>query len=72
MKYIVTDSRKDGTGDIYTTECATLEEAIVEAERQYKYLSPSEKAVRTVAVIESANPDEDAEDHLDGDLIWKR
>lgn len=71
MKYIVMDERRDGTGDIFTAEFETLAEAVREAESQLTHLTAQEQKQRTVYVLESANPDEEAEDHLDGWPRWQ-
>lgn len=70
MKFIVIDKRNDDTGDMFTTECKDLNEAVNEAKRQWNYLTNREKKVRNIWVLESVNPDEDAMDHFDGDYIW--
>lgn len=67
MKYIVMDQTKT---DLFTTECATLDEAIKEADTQYSYLTDADKKKRTsFYVLESVDPDEDSERHFDGDII---
>lgn len=67
MKYIIIDEKN---GDIYDTECATREEALKEAEKQWNQLSEFDKKKRTrFEVLESVNPDEEAENHFDGDII---
>ncbi len=65
MKYIVIDETKQ---DIFTTECATLEEATAEADRQFSRLTDAEKKKRTgFYILESENPDDDS--YLDGDIV---
>jgi len=71
MKYIVIDERKDGTGDIFSVEFAELKPAIEEAGRQWGHLTAAEKEDREIFVLESVNPDPDAEDHFDGNPVWE-
>ena len=71
MKYIVMDYKG---GDLFTEEFATAEEAIVSAEYSWEHLTDKEKMHReSFFVLESINPDEEAENHLDGDIVrrWK-
>ena len=49
-KYIVVDQRKDGTGDIFDSIFDTIEEANRVAERDWGYLTASEKASRHIFV----------------------
>ena len=72
MRYIVMDEVKNG--DIFTEEHETLEAAIESAEYDWNHLSESDKKHReSFIVLKSANPDVDAENHLDGDIVkrWK-
>ena len=67
MRYVVMDIR--GT-DWFTTECETEEAAIKEAERQFNQLSEHDRKKRDMFyVLESVNPDEDADDHFDGNEV---
>ena len=70
MKYIVIDEHKDGYGDVFTKEFDDKIEAIEEAKNQWHYLTAQEKKIRYIYVLESVNPDPDADDHLDGDPVW--
>lgn len=70
MKYIVFDEMKNGTGDSFSTEHETKAEAIAAAQRQWDHLTFREQRQRNVYVLESINPDEEAEDHFDGNPIW--
>ena len=70
MRYVVIDSRKDGIGDLFNLEFESLDEALTVADRQWCCLTSTEKNRRTVFVLRSVNPDEDAEDHFDGDVMW--
>ena len=67
MMYVVMDQTEN---DLFTTECATADEAIKEADKQYSYLTDADKKKRTsFYVLESVDPDEDSERHFDGDII---
>ena len=60
----------DVSGDnISAEEFTSAEEAIKEADWEWYLLHYSEKKKRKIYVIESANPDEDAPDHFDGNII---
>lgn len=67
MKYIVIDQTKT---DWFTEEFDNKEDAIKAAENHFYYLTREEKRkCEGFYVLESANPDEDAEDHYDGDVV---
>lgn len=71
MKYILMD---EVNGDIFNKEFTTSEEALTCAEREWNSLSEYDKKKRTAFyVLESVNPDTEAMDHFDGDVIksWK-
>lgn len=70
MKYIVIDARKIGTGDTFITEHETAADAIQEAQKQWDHLTTPERRKRKIYVLESVNPEEDAHDHYDGNLIY--
>lgn len=70
MKYIVRDIPKNGIGDEFDKEFDVLEEAIEEAKNQWDHLTYAEQKKRTVFVMESVNPDPDADNHFDGNLVW--
>ena len=67
MKYIVIDERKN---DFFTEEFESKDEAIKTAKSDWDRRTEHDKK-RTVAyyVLESVNPDEDADDHFDGNPI---
>jgi len=69
MKYIV----MDWCGiDVTDTEFDTKEEAIDYAEAQWGLMSYSDQAKRDdFYVLESADPDPEADNHFDGDIIWR-
>ena len=72
MKYVLIDWVKDG--DMFTEEFETAEKAVESASYEWEHLSQSDKNTRSdFYVLESANPDEDAEDHFDGNIVkrWK-
>lgn len=67
MKYIVID---DCGTDIYDSEFENKEEAIKEAEYKFNHMTPGDKKrTKELYVLESANPDPDAENHFDGDIV---
>lgn len=71
MKHIVMDYRD---GELFTEEFETEAEAIEAAEAEWNHLSESDKKHReSFTVLKSINPDEEAENHLDGDIVrrWK-
>ena len=70
MRYIVIDERRDGTGDMFSTEFDSLLDAMWYADGEWDHLTDGEKEQRTVRVLDSANPDEEAENHFDGDYEW--
>lgn len=68
MKYIVMDQTDT---DLFTKEFETAEEAIEAAKTDWSYLTEQDKNTRIeFFVLESINPDEDAEDHFDGTPIF--
>lgn len=72
MKYVLIDQIKNG--DCFTNEFGTKEEAIKGGELAFQCMSEFDKNRREeFLVLEAANPDEDAENHLDGDIVkrWK-
>lgn len=69
MKYIVIDQTKT---DWFTTEFDNKEDAIKEADYQFSKLTKNDlKRREDFYVLESVNPDEDADNHFDGDVIKK-
>lgn len=67
MKFIIID---DCGTDLYTEEFNDREQAVNQAKAEWNRLRDYDKSKRTAFyVLESVNPDEDAEDHLDGDPI---
>lgn len=70
MKYILIDVKN---GDMFNEEFNTADEAIAEAERQWDNMSEYDKKQRTdFYVLESINPDEEAENHFDGQVILSK
>lgn len=60
--------------DIFNEEFDTRDEAVEQAELDWERMSTYDKSRRTeYYVLESANPNEDTENHFDGDIIkrWK-
>ena len=71
MKYIVMDNKG---GELFTEEFDSEEEAIVAAEYDWEHLTDKEMSEREeFFILKSINPDEEAENHLDGDVVrrWK-
>lgn len=64
MRYIIIDVKN---GDIFNKEFETKEEALRQAEIDFSYLTKADKKERSdFYVLESINPDEEAENHFDG------
>lgn len=70
MKYIIRDIPKNEIGDEFDKEFDVLEDAIEEAKNQWDHLTYTEQKKRTIFVMESVNPDPDADDHFDGNPVW--
>lgn len=67
MKYVVVDATKS---DWFTSEFDNKEDAIKEADYQFDRLTEFDKKKReNFYVLESANPDEDADNHFDGNVV---
>ena len=67
MKYVIID---DCGTDLYTEEFNDKEKAVNQAICKWNRLSDHDKNRRMAFfVLESVNPDEEAEDHLDGTPI---
>lgn len=69
MKYIIVDRTN---GDEFNEEFDNKEEAIEKAKADWEHLSGYDKKRRLeFYVLESVNPDEEAENHFDGDIVWR-
>lgn len=67
-KYIVVDERRDG--QVFTEEFDNLWAAIKSADDEwYRRTEHDKRNTSAFYVLESANPDEDADDHFDGNPI---
>lgn len=67
MKYIIIDERKN---DWFTEEFESKDEAIKTAKSDWdRRTAYDKKRTEAYYVLESVNPDEDADDHFDGDII---
>lgn len=67
MKYIIIDERKN---DFFTEEFEDRDEAINTAEYDWdRRTEYDKKHTDRFYVLESVNPDEDADDHFDGNPI---
>lgn len=71
MRYILIDEPKNESGDVFTKEFDDKDAAIEEAKFQWDYLAAQEKKQRNICVLESVNPDPDAVEHMDGDIVWR-
>ena len=69
MKYIIWDERKDG--QFFTEEYDSKEEAIRNADLEWSRYKTDWEKKQTIAffVLESENPDEDADNHYDGNPV---
>lgn len=68
MKFVIVDQTAT---DMFNEEFETREEAINAATKEWNHMSAHDQKLREAYyVLESQNPDEDAEDHFDGDIIW--
>ena len=69
MRYIVFDERKNG--ELFTEEFEDRDEAIKTAEYDWdRRTEYDKKRTDRFYVLESINPDEDADDHFDGNPIF--
>lgn len=67
MKYIIIDVKK---GDMFNKEFDNKAEALKQAEIDFSYLTKADiKEREAFYVLESINPDEDAENHYDGEVV---
>ena len=67
MKYIIWNEINH---DVFTKEFNTKEEAIKQAHYDWNKMATSDKKrSSSFFVLESVNPDEEAENHYDGDII---
>lgn len=67
-KYIVIH---DINGDSFTTGFDKVEDAIADAQTQWRYLTRNEKKKSHIYVLESANPDVESDNHLDGNVVYE-
>lgn len=65
MKYLVVYAK----GDEFVEEFDSKEEAFKNADYQWSHLTKNEKRNCEFYVLESANADEEAENHMDGDVL---
>ena len=67
MKYVLIDQTDT---DMYTREFDNIEDAIDAGDTDFARLTKHDLKRRSeFYLLESANPDEDAENHLDGDVV---
>lgn len=68
MKYIIFDERKDS--QLFTEEFDCKDEAIKTAKYDWDHRTAYDKKnTKAFYVLESVNPNEDADDHFDGNPI---
>lgn len=68
MKYLVID--EDDNNQMFVEEFDNLDEAIARADYGWRLLTNLEKKhTRNYYVLESINPDEEAENHYDGNPV---
>lgn len=69
MRYIVIDERKNG--QLFTEEFEHKDNAINTAKYDWNHRTEYDKKyTERFYVLESVNPDEDADDHFDGNPIF--
>ena len=69
MRYIVIDERK--SGDYFTEEFDSKDSAINSAKYDWNRRTEHDKKdTERFYVLESVNPDEDADDHFDGNPVF--
>lgn len=69
MKYVFIDER---TNNYYNKDFDSLDEAISTADTDFAHLTDREKSkVIFFGIIESQNPDEEAPDHCDGNVVYQ-
>ena len=69
--YIVVEGNRNDSGDIWNEDYTSLADAHRNANNSWNHLTDAEKKQKTVYILESANPDPDAPDHMDGNVIWE-
>ena len=68
MRYIVIDERKN---DFFTEEFESKDEAIKTAKSDWNHRTEHDKKhTEAYYVLESVNPDEDVDNHFDGNPIF--
>ena len=68
MKYILIDQIKNG--DCFSKESDNLAEIENRAKIEFSHMTAADKSRREFfGIIESANPDEEADNHFDGNII---
>ena len=74
MKYLVVDNQMEYGATEEIKEFEILEDAMEYAEHSWNRMSDSDKKHTTAYyVLKSVNPDEESDNHYDGDIIkrWK-
>lgn len=65
MKYVLVDMTR---GDMFTEEFEDKQNAIDYGDRMFSYKTKADKCTEYY-LLESADPDEESEQHLNGDII---
>ena len=71
MKYLVINEQLFGSFDWEVKEFSKRAKAIAQAKEDWRTMSIIERKRFNVYVLESVNPDEEADNHFDGDIIYK-
>lgn len=68
MKHILIENEKNG-GDQFCHEFESIPAAISMGDDHWVHLTEGEKKNQIFYLLDSVNPDEDAIDHFDGDIV---
>ena len=71
MKYLVCNEWLFGSFDTDVKEFEDRDKAIDQAKEDWRTMSVKERKKFNVYVLESVNPDEDADNHYDGNIIYE-
>lgn len=70
MKYVAIDDVTSKKGVAYAKEFTDKAEAVTYADHDFGLLTDYDKSMRDgYYILESADPDENSERHLDGDIV---
>ena len=68
MRYLSIQASK--RGDMWVNEFETAEAAVADARDRWESMTAADRKGNDVYALKSVNPDEDSEDHLDGDYLY--